>query len=51
MEPYKSLQPNASMLLPETERLSAGIIVLPTGQTIDQESVHKITSIIRKRFV
>jgi len=51
MEPYKSLQPNASMHLPETERLSAGIIVLPTGQTIDQASVHKITSIIRKQFV
>jgi dTDP-4-amino-4,6-dideoxygalactose transaminase len=48
MEPYKSLQPNASLLLPETERLSSQIIVLPTGQTIDVDVVEKITSIMRK---
>ena len=32
MEPYRSLQPNASLLLPETERLAPRIMVLPTGQ-------------------
>jgi len=38
MEPYRSLQPNASLLLPETERVSAQVIVLPTGQTVDVDT-------------
>jgi dTDP-4-amino-4,6-dideoxygalactose transaminase len=39
MEPYRSLQPNAGLLLPETERIAARVIVLPTGQTVDVETV------------
>ncbi len=35
MEPYRSLQPNASLLLPQTELKAARMIVLPTGQTVD----------------
>ena len=47
MEPYRSLQPNASLLLPETERIAARIIVLPTGQTVDEEAVVRVCEIIR----
>lgn len=47
MEPYKSLQPNASLLLPETERLSPRIIVLPTGQSVSVEDVRTICGIMR----
>jgi dTDP-4-amino-4,6-dideoxygalactose transaminase len=48
MEPYRSLQPNAGLLLPETERMSDRVIVLPTGQTVNEETVSQICEIIRK---
>ena len=47
MEPYRSLQPNAGLLLPETERIAARVIVLPTGQSITAETVADICSIIK----
>lgn len=47
MEPYRSLQPNANLLLPETERIAARVIILPTGQGVDGETVAKICKIIR----
>ena len=47
MEPYRSLQPNASLLLPETERVAAQIMVLPTGQAANPDTVTKICEIIR----
>jgi dTDP-4-amino-4,6-dideoxygalactose transaminase len=47
MEPYRSLQPNAHLLLPETERLAAKVIVLPTGQAVDEDTIHQIAGIIR----
>jgi dTDP-4-amino-4,6-dideoxygalactose transaminase len=50
MEPYRSLQPNASLSLPETERMAARIMLLPTGQTIGTEAVELICGIIRKAF-
>lgn len=46
MEPYRSLQPHAGLLLPETERIAARVIVLPTGQEVDQETVQRICAII-----
>lgn len=48
MEPYRSLQPNAGLLLSETERIAARVIVLPTGQAVAQEAVSRICEIIRK---
>lgn len=48
MEPYRSLQPNASLLLLETERLAARVIVLPTGQTVDEQTVSRVCKIIRR---
>lgn len=47
MEPYRSLQPNANLLLPETERIAARVIVLPTGQAVNEEIVCKVCDIIR----
>lgn len=46
MEPYRSLQPNAGLLLPETERVAARVIVLPTGQTVDKQTVRRVCEII-----
>lgn len=47
MEPYKSFQPNASLLLPQTERVAARIIVLPTGQEVGPEVVARICGVIQ----
>ena len=48
MEPYRSLQPNAGLLLPETDRVAARVIVLPTGQTVEVETIARVCEIIRK---
>jgi dTDP-4-amino-4,6-dideoxygalactose transaminase len=48
MEPYRSLQPNAGLLLPETERIAARVIVLPTGQSVEEETVGHICEMIRR---
>jgi dTDP-4-amino-4,6-dideoxygalactose transaminase len=50
MEPYRSLQPNASLLLPETERIAARILLLPTGQAVDDGMVKEICGIIHSAF-
>jgi dTDP-4-amino-4,6-dideoxygalactose transaminase len=47
MEPYKSLYPNAHLFLPQTERLAARVITLPTGQAITPEMIRVICDIIR----
>jgi dTDP-4-amino-4,6-dideoxygalactose transaminase len=46
MEPYRSLQPNAGLLLPATERIAARVIVLPTGQEVDVDSVQRVCKLI-----
>ncbi|NBV85167.1 MAG: dTDP-4-dehydro-6-deoxyglucose aminotransferase [Verrucomicrobia bacterium] len=48
MEPYRSLQPNAYLLLEETEKVSARVIVLPTGQAVDVKTVEWVCGIIRR---
>lgn len=48
MEPYLTIQPWAANMLPETERIAARVIVLPTGQTVDEDAVHRVCGIIRK---
>jgi dTDP-4-amino-4,6-dideoxygalactose transaminase len=47
MEPYRSLQPNASMLLPKTEEIAKRILLLPTGQTINSQIIETICRIIQ----
>ena len=48
MEPYCTTQPDAWKHLPETERVAARVIVLPTGQAVDEEAVRRVCGIIRK---
>ena len=47
MEPYRSLYPYAGMLLPETERVAAQVIVLPTGNAISEAQTATICGIIQ----
>jgi dTDP-4-amino-4,6-dideoxygalactose transaminase len=47
MEPYRTTQPDAWKQLPETERVAARVIVLPTGQTVDEETVRRVCRIIK----
>jgi dTDP-4-amino-4,6-dideoxygalactose transaminase len=47
MQPYGSYFPHAGLLLPETEKLGARIIVLPTGTAIGPAEIHTICRIIR----
>lgn len=47
MEPYCSLYPNAHQSLPETERVAARVLTLPTGQAITQEIISVVCDIIR----
>jgi dTDP-4-amino-4,6-dideoxygalactose transaminase/SAM-dependent methyltransferase len=47
MEPYKSLFPNAYLLLPNTEFQSAQVMVLPTGQCVTKSDIAAICDIIR----
>jgi dTDP-4-amino-4,6-dideoxygalactose transaminase len=46
MEPYRTNEPAAWKRLPETERVAAKVIVLPTGQTVDEDTVRRVCGII-----
>lgn len=48
MQPYKAFFPHAQLLLTETERLAARIVVLPTGTAVSPASVERICGIIAK---
>lgn len=45
MEPYLTEAPD--LRLPETERIADQILILPTGQTVDGETIARICDIIR----
>lgn len=47
MEPYRSLYPHARLLLPETERVAARVIVLPTGTGVDAAAIETIGGLLR----
>lgn len=47
MEPYKTLQPDAAKNLPETEKVSARVIVLPTGQAVGVQTVQRVCGVIK----
>jgi len=47
MQPYRSYFPNAGLLLPETERVSSRVLVLPTGQTMTPADVERVCGVIR----
>jgi dTDP-4-amino-4,6-dideoxygalactose transaminase len=46
MEPYRSYFPNAGLLLPNTERMAARVMILPTGQSVSVEDISTICGII-----
>ncbi|WP_198159681.1 DegT/DnrJ/EryC1/StrS aminotransferase family protein [Picosynechococcus sp. PCC 7003] len=47
MEPYRSYFPHAGLLLPETEKLTSKVLILPTGTAISEEIIIQICKIIR----
>jgi len=47
MEPYRSYFPHARLLLPETERLAARLMTLPTGTAVDEATVDRVCELIR----
>jgi len=47
MEPYRSLFPHAGLVLLATERVAAGVMVLPTGQTMGAEHIAVVAQVIR----
>jgi dTDP-4-amino-4,6-dideoxygalactose transaminase len=47
MQPYRAYFPNAGLLLPETERVSARVLVLPTGQTMTLADVDRVCGVVR----
>jgi dTDP-4-amino-4,6-dideoxygalactose transaminase len=47
MEPYCSYYPNAYLLLPETERVAARLLSVPTGTAVDGEAIGRICDVIR----
>jgi dTDP-4-amino-4,6-dideoxygalactose transaminase len=47
MEPYRSLQPNAALLLPQTEKMAARVLLLPTGQAVTPEDIRTVCHVIR----
>lgn len=50
MQPYAYEQPDAALKLPETEKIAARVIVLPTGQAIDDEIICRICAIIKRGY-
>jgi dTDP-4-amino-4,6-dideoxygalactose transaminase len=47
MEPYRSYFPHAGLLLPETEKLSQRVLVLPTGTAMSEKEIREICQIIK----
>ncbi|UYN82565.1 MAG: aminotransferase class I/II-fold pyridoxal phosphate-dependent enzyme [Microcella sp.] len=48
MEPYRSLTPNISSSLPNTETVAEQVIVLPTGTAVDLHDIDKVVEVIRR---
>jgi len=46
MEPYYSLNPDAGLLLPETEKLITKVIVLPSGTSTNETDIKMICKLI-----
>jgi dTDP-4-amino-4,6-dideoxygalactose transaminase len=47
MEPYRSLFPDAGLLLPETERVAERVLALPTGTAVGPDEIRAICGVIR----
>ncbi len=47
MKPYRDLFPHAGLMLANTRKVAAGVVVLPTGTAVQHEDIRKIVTIIR----
>jgi len=47
MEPYRSYFPHAGLMLPETEKLTQKVLILPTGTSIGESEILGVCQIIR----
>lgn len=47
MEPYRSGSPHAGLLLPNTERVAARVLCLPTGTAVGSNEIGRICQIIQ----
>ncbi|MFT5291876.1 MAG: dTDP-4-amino-4,6-dideoxygalactose transaminase [Planctomycetota bacterium] len=47
MEPYRSLQPMAGLVLPVTAKLSESVMVLPTGESVSLDEIDRLMDILR----
>lgn len=47
MEPYRSYFPHAGLLLPETERLTQRVLILPTGSAVSPRDIESICDLVR----
>jgi dTDP-4-amino-4,6-dideoxygalactose transaminase len=47
MEPYRTTDPEASAQLPETERLAARVLALPTGTSVGETEIRGIGGLLR----
>jgi dTDP-4-amino-4,6-dideoxygalactose transaminase len=50
MEPYRRLQPNAGLLLPNTEEVASRVCLLPTGQAVDASMIEGMAEILEVAF-
>jgi len=48
MEPYCTTHPETWTRLGETERVAAQVIVLPTGETVDDAAINRVCEIIKR---
>ncbi|WP_321532019.1 DegT/DnrJ/EryC1/StrS family aminotransferase [uncultured Desulfuromonas sp.] len=47
MEPYRSYQPNAKLLLRHTEEVAARILTLPTGTAVSRDDIDRVCNILK----
>jgi dTDP-4-amino-4,6-dideoxygalactose transaminase len=47
MKPYRDLYPHSGLMLPNTEKVAARVIVLPTGANLPTGAIETITSVLR----
>jgi dTDP-4-amino-4,6-dideoxygalactose transaminase len=47
MKPYRDEQPNARLLLPNTERIARRVVVLPTGQQVQASDIEHVCELVR----
>lgn len=47
MKPYRDLYPHAGLLLPQTEAVAEGVLIMPTGTAVSVENIARIGELVR----